>query len=161
MSLLGLPWALATGLLLVSATQGGEEEQRDLARINALALKQALAMAAGAWKGSIVYVTISDGAVDPSAIALRELAGGIHVFKPSSKCPRQRFGGRTYCRPKKGEVEVFVGMVRFVDDALAEASLGYGFGAVGGLVCSHRFRRVDGEWNLVPPTEFAGLCKVS
>src|SRR5262245_6184281 len=127
MSPLGLPCVLAAGLLLASATHGAEEDQTTLARINAVALKKALAMATSTWKGSIVYVTIGYGAVDPPAAVLRDLADGIHVFKPSSKCPRQRSGGREYCKLGKGEVEVFVGPVRFVDDALAEASVGYGF----------------------------------
>ena len=161
MKLLGLPWALVTALLFANTAHGAGDQQRNLAHINAIGLKQALAMATSAWKGSIVYVSIGDGAVDPSEAILRGLADGVHVFKPSSKCPRQRVEGRTFCRPKKGEVEVFVGVVRFVDDALAEAGLGYGFGAVGGVVCSHRFRRVDNVWSLVPPQEFAGLCKVS
>ena len=158
---LGLSAALAIGLLFVGAALASDEDPASVAHINLVAVKKAVTMVADARNVSVLYVSVGGSEGDPTPALLRGLADGIHVFKPASRCPRKRFMKRTYCTPKKGEIHVFVGAVQFLGDDLAETSLGYGLGAVGGVFCSHRFRRVDDVWDLVPPEEFAGLCKVS
>lgn len=154
--------AIATSLLLPAVALASDEGRAtSVAQINLVAIKRAVAMAIDSRNVSVLYVSVGGSESDPTPTLLRSLADDLHVFRPVSRCPHKRSASRTFCTPKKGEVHVFVGGVQFLGDDLAETTLGYGFGAIGGTFCSHRFRRAGEAWNLVPPKEFAGLCKVS
>lgn len=132
-----------------------------LAPIQVAALRRALEMAARAWSGNLVYVSVAGAGStdDPSPEILQGLSDLPHTFRPESACPRDKVFP-DLCRPEKGAVLIVVGPIKVEGDT-ADTSAGYVFSPTSGMNCDQRLRAIGGTWRILDSSEYVGVCRVA